>query len=139
MKKDTGLKKKKAEALYATYRRGIDEGRFDSMFGAGAWCSRQPAPSFFISAKRASILVGRVLAGESLAGCNASQRRMVRQLYADYLRFLEEHPGTTLSRERIMELLVDRPAPEYYISTDGARKVLCMEIKRRRKRLGWYD
>ena len=137
--KDTGLKRKKAEALYAVYRRGLDESRFDSLFGAGKWCARQPAPSFFISAKRASLLVGRILANVSLIDLNASQRRMVWQLYEDYRQYLADHPGTTLSRERIMEILVDRPAPEFYLSTDGARKMLAMEIKRRRRLKGWYD
>ena len=135
--RDTGLNRKKAEALYAVYRRGLDKGCFDSMFGAGKWCARQPAPCFFISAKRASLLVGRILAGAPLGDLNASNRRMAWQLHNDYRRFLKEHPGTTLSRERIMELLVDSPAPEFYISTDGARKMLSMEIKRRRRMRGW--
>lgn len=131
------MKRKKAEALYAVYRRGLDENRFDSMFGAGKWCARQPAPSFFISAKRASLLVGRILSNVSLIDLNASQRRMVWRLHDDYKKYLAEHPGTTLSRERIMEILVDRPAPEFYLSTDGARKMLAMEIKRRRRLRGW--
>jgi hypothetical protein len=137
--RDNGLTRKKAEALYSVYKRGLKEGRFDSMFGAASWCARQPAPCFFISSKSASLLVGKMIAGSTLSECHESQRRMVRQLYADYLRFLEENPGTSLSRERIMELLVDRPAPEFYISTDGARKMLRGEMKRRRRRLGWYD
>ena len=137
--KDTGLNRKKAEALYCTYKKGLAEGRFDSMFGAAAWCARQPAPCFYISSKRASLLVGRILAGVSLIDLNASNRRMVWQLYRDYRQFLADHPGTTLSRERIMEILVDRPAPEFYVSTDGARKILALQIKRRRRRLGWYD
>ena len=107
------------------------------MYAAGAWCSRQPAPCFFVSAKRASLLVGRVLAGASIAGLSASQRRMVERLHGDYLRYLDEHPGTALSRERIMEILVDSPAPEFYIGTDGARKMLFEERKRRRRLRGW--
>ena len=62
---------------------------------------------------------------------------MVWRLHDDYKKYLAEHPGTTLSRERIMEILVDRPAPEFYLSTDGARKMLAMEIKRRRRLRGW--
>ena len=136
--RDTGLKQKKAEALYAVYKRGLDEGRFDSLFAAGRWCARQPAPCFYISSKRASLLLGKVFAGEQLTDINASQRRMVRQLVNDYQRFLDEHPGTTLSRERILELLVDEPAPEFYMTGDAARRVLREQIKKARKKRRWY-
>ena len=32
-----------------------------------------------------------------------------------------------------------RPLFRRAVSTDGARKILALEIKRRRRRLGWYD
>ena len=137
--RDTGLKQKKAEALFFVYKRGLDEGRFDSLYAAGQWCAKQPAPCFYISAKRASLLLGRVFAGESLSKIHASQRRMVRRLLEDYNRFLAEHPDNTLSRERILELLVDEPAPEFYISGDAARKILREQIKRARRRKRWFE
>ena len=136
--RDTGLKQKKAEALYAVYKKGLDEGRFDSLYAAGRWCARQPAPCFYISAKRASLLLGRVFAGETLTDINASQRRMVARLLEDSERYRAEHPGCTLSRERILELLVDEPAPEFYMTGDAARRVLREQIKKARKRKRWY-
>ena len=135
--KDTELKRKKAEALYSVYRTGLIEGRFDSLFGAGRYCARQEAPCFFISAKQASLLMGRIFSFTSLINLNTSQRKMAWRLYADYMRYLEEHPQNTLSRERVMEILVDQPAPEFYISGDGARRILRGEIMRTRRKMGW--
>ena len=137
--RDTGLKKQKAEALFRIYKKGLEEGRFDSLYAAGQWCARQPAPCYYISAKRASLLLGRIFAGVSLIDCNSSQRRMVWQLYRNYLRYLKEHPGNTLSRERVLELLVDEPAPEFYITGDAARKILREEIKKARKQRRWFE
>lgn len=137
--KDTGLRNKKAEALYRVYRRGLSEGRFNSMYEAGAWCAKQPAPCYFISAKAASLLIGRLMSNVSLVDMHSTKRRLTWKLYEDYQQFLAEHPDTKLSRERIMELLVDRPAPEFYITGDYARKILRKEIRKARKRLGWYD
>lgn len=62
---------------------------------------------------------------------------MVWQLWKNYTAYLDAHPGCGLSRERILEILVDEPAPEFYISTDGARRLLYGEIKRVRRRNGW--
>ena len=137
--KDTGLHRMKAEALYSVYKKGLGIGCFNSMYEAGFWCARQPAPCFYISSKQASLLVGRILGGVSLIDLHASQRRLVWRLYEDYRTFLEENPGTPLSRERIMELLVDRPAPEFYITGDCARRILRKELRKARKRAGWYD
>lgn len=135
--KDTELKRKKAEALYSVYKKGLEEGCFDSLVGAGRYCSVQPAPCYFIAARTASLLVGRIPSHISLIDLNSSQRRMVRQLYKNYCEYLSEHPDNKLSRERVMEILVEQPAPEFYISADGARRMLREHIKRVRRAMGW--
>lgn len=135
--RDTELKRKKADALYSVYKKGLQEGRFSSLYDAGRSISRSPAPCYFISAKRASLLIGRISARISLIGLNDSQRRMAWQLWHKYQEYLAAHPDNTLSRERILEMLVDEPAPEFYISTDGARRLLCEQIRKTRKKMGW--
>lgn len=135
--KDTELKRAKAKALYSVYISGLEEGRFDSLSGAGKWVASQPAPCFYISARQASLLLGRIQAHVSLVGLNPSQRKMAWRLWFNYRRYLEEHPDNKLSRERVLEIIVDEPAPEFYISGDGARKILRQEIKKARRRLGW--
>jgi len=64
---------------------------------------------------------------------------MAQQLYDNYLKYLNEHPDNTLSRERVLELLVDEPAPEFYITGDAARKILREQIKKARRRIRWYE
>lgn len=135
--KDTELKRKKAQALYSVYVKGLEEGRFDSLLGAGRWCASQPAPCFFISARQASILLGRIQSKVSLINLGSMQRKMVWCLWHRYQDYLASHPDNTLSRERVMELLVDEPAPEFFISCEGARKILRQQIRNTRKRKGW--
>lgn len=135
--RDTELKRKKARALYSVYKKGLEEGRFDSLLGAGRYCALQPAPCFFISAKQASLMLGRIAAKVSLINLNSSQRRMIWQLWRNYQDYLQVHPDNTLSRERVLELLVDEPAPEFYISGEGARKIIWQEIRKVRRAKGW--
>lgn len=135
--RDNELKRKKAEALYTAYVKGLEQGKFTSLYDASLCVAHSPAPCFFISAKSASLLIGKIKAGISLINLNDSQRRMAWQLWNNYQLYLNEHPNTTLSRERILEILIDEPAPEFYITTDGARKLLREYIKKRRKELGW--
>lgn len=139
--RDTGIQRKKAEALYTVYRKGLDQGLFDSYYKAGHWCASHPAPRYFISAKRASILIGRLQADDILAELHPSLRRKALDLWDAYKRYLADHPDQSLSRERILEMLVEQPAPEFYLTAEAARKILRHEIRRRRqaRRKRWYE
>lgn len=132
--KNTELKRARDLALYHAYKIGLSSGSFVTMRDAAKYVCEQPAPRYFIEAEKASILIGRILAGVSLINHNSCTRRMAWQLYNNYKAFLSSHPGCKLSRERIMELLVDEPAPEFYIEPQRARKILYQERTKERQR-----
>lgn len=136
MGKDTELKRERDKALYSVYMEALEEGRFRSMCEAAEYVCRHPAPRYFIEAEKASILVGRIMAKVSLIHLNSNSRRLVWQLYREYLKYMERHPGCRLSRERVMEEIVMLPAPEFYIEPQRTRKILNKEIKRIRSRWG---
>ena len=129
--RDTRLKQMKRQALYAVYRNGLTEGRFNSMRDAGVWICTQPAPCFFVSPEFASQLVGRFLSNQSLVDLNPSTRRMARRLYMDYQEYMRYHPNNKRSRVEIMNELVDRPAPEFYMTPDAIRRALREEMNSR--------
>ena len=105
---------------------------FNSMRDAAKFVSSSPAPRYYIEPKRASDLVGLILANVSLINLNASSRRMAWHLYNNYKAWVENHPDSGLSRERIMEILVDEPAPEFYVGPQMARKIIYKERKKAR-------
>ena len=131
--KDTELTQSQARALYGVYKKGLEEGRFSSLSNAAEWVRRQPAPCFYISSKRASILVGMIQSGVSLLNQGYNMRRMAWQLFRKYKEYRKENPDTDLSRERILELIVDSPAPEFYLSAEAVRHILFNEIKKSRE------
>ena len=137
--KDSTLKRRKRQALYALYKKGLEEGKFTSMRDAGRYLCRQPAPCFYISPERASILVGRLIAGNPIDDLHKTQQRMVHKLFMMYKDFLCEHPDTTLSRVSIMNILVDGPAPEFYMTAGAIRKTLREEIRETKKKYGWGE
>lgn len=132
--KDNELRVIRNRALYETYKKGLEEGRFSSMRDAGRYVCRQPAPRFYISSEVASDIIGRIIARKSLINLNSCYRRRAWRLYDEYCKYLEEHPGCRLSRERVMEIIVEMPAPEFYIEPQHTRKILQKEIKKVRAR-----
>ena len=118
------------KALYLTFKKGLAEGSFATMRDAAKYVCKHPAPRFYIEAEKASVIIGRILANVSLINLNSCSRRQAWQLYRNYKKYLEEHPGCKLSRERIMEILVEQPAPEFYLEPQRTRKILYSERKK---------
>lgn len=135
--RDNKLKQRKRRDLYVLYKKGLEEGRFSSMRDAGSYLCRQPAPCFYISPESATLLIGRILANQSLIDLNSSTRRMAWRLYQDYKNYLSTHPNTKRSRVSIMNELVDQPAPEFYMTSEAIRRMLREEINEARKK--WWE
>ncbi|MBR5660576.1 MAG: hypothetical protein IKW99_03405 [Bacteroidales bacterium] len=95
---------------------------------------RQPAPRFFIDSRTASLLLGKIRSKEFLMRLHPSSRRMILCLDERYARYLREHPKCALSRERVMEFLVEEPAPEFYITAESARKIIRKAIRKVREK-----
>ena len=131
--KDTELKQIRDRDLYDVFIKGLEEGRFESMRDAADFVRKQPAKQYYISSREASLHIGRIESRVSLIGLNPLSRRKIWQLYDNYIEYLQQHPDTELSRERILELLVEEPAPEFYLGAEMTRKILQQQRSKRRK------
>lgn len=132
--KNTELKRARDRALYQAFKRLLAQGGYPTMRQAASAVCKCPAPRFFIEPEKASLLVGCIINGVSLDDRNMGTRRMASQLHALYLQWLEDNPGSRMSRERIMEIVVEMPAPEFYIGAQSARKIIYRERKKARAR-----
>lgn len=130
----TDLKQQRDSAIYDCYRRGLEEGRFTSLFSAARYIMKQPAPRFFIEGRTASLLVGRLLSGKPIGKTHPSTLRIAERLKDDYLEYLREHPGDNTPRVWVMDMLVERPAPEFFLGWRSILYALGREIRKRRAR-----
>lgn len=131
--KDTELKRMRDEALYEVYLQGLESCDFASWQDAGEYVSAHAAPQYFIEAKRVSVYIGMIEAHVSLIALNSASRRRVWRLYSEYVRWRELNPESKLTRERVCELLVDEPAPEFYLKPEYVRRIIQRMGKARRK------
>ena len=135
--KDTELKRQRDRDLYKVYVRSLSTRRFASIGEAADYARRQPAPQYYISARTASLLIGRLMAHQSLIGLNSNSRQRIWHLFDAYKRYLKAHPQCRLSREIILEELVEQPAPHFFVSPGRAKHIIIYErraaVKRMRK------
>lgn len=132
--KNTELKRARDAALYAVYKEGLSEGRFETLGQAARYVCEHPAPRFYIEGDKASLLIGKILVGESLISYNSCSRRLAWHLHKRYKEYLERHPGCKVARERILEEIVEEPAPEFFLEPQRARKIIQQERKKERQR-----
>lgn len=135
MGRDTGLKQMRDKCLYEVYKEGLVEIGFTSLEMAINYARKHPAPSYFITARTASLYLRKRLRGEEIPGLHRTLQRKVDDILTLYLDYLAENPDTALSREGICEQIVDEEAPEFYIGYDAARKIILRERRLERERM----
>lgn len=128
--KDTELRKEKDREIYSLYLKGLREQHFSNMHEAADWVRSQPASKFYISSKALVNYIGAMKHGSIPPKMFSSNEKKIKILYQMYLDFVASNPDCKLSRERICEILVDEPAPMFFICHDSCMKAILRERTR---------
>lgn len=129
--KDTELKAIRDRDLFLAYQKALRERDFENQWEAVEYVRKSPAPRFYISSKVCSLLLGKLFAGQRLEQMHPLSYRRIKCLEKMYRNYVGGEAGMKgLSRERVCEILVDMPAPEFYISNLWATRIINKEIAR---------
>lgn len=140
--KDTELKEARDRDLFVCYQNALRNNDFQNQWEAIEYVRKCPAPRFYISSKACSLLLGKLFAGERLERMHPLAYRRIKHLEKMYKNYIAGEAGMRgLSRERVCEILVDMPAPEFYVSNIYANRIINREIRkhntaRSRRRVG---
>ena len=132
---NTDLKRLRDAAIYAVYLKGLSSGAFSSIRGALSYIMSHEAPHFFIEGKAASSYIGMIKNRISLVNLNSASRRRIWCLYDRYQEWRERNPQSKLSRERVCEILVEEPAPEFFLKDNAIRHIIYKQSKIRQQQL----
>lgn len=134
--KDTELKELRDRDLFLCYQKALRENNFQDQWEAIEFVRRCPAPRFYISSKVCSLLLGKIFAGQKLERMHPMAYKRIMHLAEMYKKYVSGQMGQKgLSRERICEILVDMPAPEFYVSHIYASRIIVREIRRHNKEM----
>lgn len=128
--RDTELRQERNEAVYEMYLKGLRTQHFRSMDEAADWVRSQPAPKFYISSRSLVNYIGAIALGKEPKNLHKTTKEKVSILYAMYREFIETNPDCRMPREHICEILVDQPAPKFFISHDYALLIILKERNR---------
>lgn len=129
--RDTELKSARDRDLFLCYQKALRENVFRNQWEAIEYVRTHAAPRFYISPKSCSLLLGRLFAGKPVDRLNRLAWKRIKHLESLYKAFVKDEGGMKgLSRERVCELLVDMPAPEFYVTHRYATRIILKEIAR---------
>lgn len=129
--KDVELKAIRDRDLFLCYQKALRENDFQNQWEAIEYVRKCPAPRFYISSKVCSLLLGKIFAGKKIERMHPLAYKRIKHLEKMYKTFVTGPAGMQgLSRERVCELLVDMPAPEFYVSNIYATRIINKEIER---------
>lgn len=82
----------------------------------------QPASRFWVSERRAMIVVSRIMKGDRILSMNTKKREMYFEIYRRVKSIMNSEPGLTLTEATFRA--VNSPAPEFYLTPKSARAMI---------------
>lgn len=129
--KDIELKALRDRHFFLCYKKALKENDFHNQWEAIEYVRTHPAPRFYISSKTCSLLLGKIFAAKPLEQMNPLAYRRIKRLEKMYRAYIRENIDIRcLSREKICEILVELPAPEFYITNNYATRIIAREISK---------
>lgn len=98
----------------------------------------QPSPRFWVTDERAAIVVGSMLRGDTLERFNPNKREMFQEIYRRVVELKSK--DSTLTTNRAAYIVVNQPAPKFYLSPGYAQLIIlqakkkCYEERKQRLR-----
>lgn len=89
-----------------------------------------PTRRFWISESRAAIVISAMMKGDTLENMGPLKREMYNEIYSRVIKLREKKPDLPIIQ--LVEMVVEQPAPKFYL-TPGSAKVLICKIRKE-----WY-
>lgn len=110
-------------ALLKNFRESLARQSQISLQRAFADAAEAPAPRFWVSEARATVIIRKMIAGKDMtSGMYPEKARMYLEIYDRVMRLHLEEPSTPLGD--LVFRVVNGPAPSSYISPERARKLI---------------
>lgn len=111
------------EDLMRAYREEISRAGHIKVVNVFARVVEQPSERFWVSEERAFIVISAMLRGVPLDGMRPLKQEMYREIHARFLKLREKHPDMRV--RHLVSIVVNQPAPKFYIEPASARVIVC--------------
>lgn len=117
--------------LFEAYRNLLESARFIDRTELSIRIVNMPAKRFWVSEERAAIVISAMMHKGDMPHLTETKKEMFDEIYKRALLVREQHP--TMSIYEVARIVVNQPAPKFYI-TPGSAKVIIYYKKKE-----WYE
>lgn len=128
-KRSTYLRKQRDIALFESYSKAIQEHDFANQKEAFDYVRKHAAPRFFSSNMFCESMITKMLNGQPTGLKNPQAVRKYNELFRRYKQKAEQYPEKTI--REICAIIVDEPAPEFYLNRRITQWIIAREKKER--------
>ena len=123
------------EDLMRAYRTEIHEARHIRVANLFQQVVERPSERFWVSEERAFIVISYMSKGDTLEDMRPLKREMYEEIYRRNLKLKDKYPDRTM--RQLVSIVVNQPAPKFYIEPASARVIICKikKIWRNQRRL----
>lgn len=120
--------KERSDALMSAYDEYIASCDFICMSDVYKTIVNMQSSRFWVSDKRAEVVVSAIMRGENILKCMRSlKREMYEEIYNRVLMLRKKEPHLSISQ--LCAIVVSQPAPKFYISPGTAKAIVCKSRK----------
>lgn len=91
---------------------------------------RKPAKRFYSSTKYAYMCIKAIKEGRPIQYQQDEKKRMIHEVWERVQRLESEYPDMKL--DHLVEMIMDSPAPEFYLKASSAEVILCRAKQKER-------
>ena len=127
--KDMMMRQRRDLELFRAYQKALKEQEFSDQREAVDYVRKHEAPRWFVQKEFCASVISRWLRGKELFKMRANKRRKFQALFDLYLKLKNEFPYSALNHLELCGVIVDMPAPEWYIDHQLASRIITEQIK----------
>lgn len=129
------LRKRRDRALFQAYQKALQENEFSDQREAVDYVRKNEAPRWFVSKEFCAAVISSWIRGKEFCKMRVNKRRKFQALYEIYQKLKQEFPYSSLNHLELCGVIVDLPAPEWYIDHQLASRIITEQINLRNEEL----
>ena len=132
------LRECRDKELFLAYQRALKENSFSDQREAVEYVRKHEAPRWFVSKEFCAAVISSWSRGKEFCKMRANKQRKFRALYDLYLSLRQQAAYRTLTLLDLCALIVEMPAPEWYIDHQLASRIIAEQIELRNERMAKF-
>ena len=129
------LRKCRDLELFRAYQKALEENEFSDQREAVDYVRKHEAPRWFVSKEFCAAVISSWLRGKDFCKMRANKQRKFRALYDIYLKMRNEFPYCAFSLLDLCGVIVEMPAPEWFINHRQAARIITEQINLRNEQI----